>query len=68
MDLNSYQTIAKQTDQVPARGDVTIGTDIIVPLLGLAGETGELLSEYKKQLRDGDSHQLFRERVAEELG
>jgi hypothetical protein len=38
MDLNSYQTIAKQTDQVPSRGDVTIGTDIIVPLLGLAGE------------------------------
>jgi NTP pyrophosphatase (non-canonical NTP hydrolase) len=68
MDLNSYQTIAKQTDQVPSRGDVSVGIDIIVPLLGLAGETGELLSEYKKQLRDGDSHQLFRERVAEELG
>ena len=40
----------------------------VVPLLGLAGETGELLSEYKKHLRDGDSHLLFRERVSEELG
>jgi NTP pyrophosphatase (non-canonical NTP hydrolase) len=37
-------------------------------MLGLAGEAGELLSEYKKHLRDGPSHQLFRERVAEELG
>jgi NTP pyrophosphatase (non-canonical NTP hydrolase) len=68
MDLNSYQAIAQQTDKVPSRGGATVGTDLIIPLLGLAGETGELLSEYKKQLRDGDSHKLFRERVAEELG
>lgn len=27
-----------------------------------------MLSEYKKHLRDGDSHLLFKERVAEELG
>ncbi|HEV3456481.1 MAG TPA: nucleoside triphosphate pyrophosphohydrolase family protein, partial [Thermoanaerobaculia bacterium] len=44
------------------------GPEMIVPLLGMAGEVGELLSEYKKYLRDGDSHKLFRERVAEELG
>jgi len=37
-------------------------------LLGLAGEAGTLLSEYKKHLRDGDAHQLHKERVAEELG
>jgi NTP pyrophosphatase (non-canonical NTP hydrolase) len=41
---------------------------LVVPLLGLAGETGELLSEYKKHLRDGNSHLLFKDRVAEELG
>ena len=37
-------------------------------MLGLAGETGQLLSEYKKHLRDGEAHPLFEERVSEELG
>jgi NTP pyrophosphatase (non-canonical NTP hydrolase) len=41
---------------------------MMIPLLGLAGEAGELLTEYKKFLRDGESHMLFRERFAEELG
>ena len=41
---------------------------VIVPLLGLAGEAGGLLSEYKKYLRDGAAHRLFKERVGEELG
>ena len=41
---------------------------LIVPMLGLAGETGQLLSEYKKHLRDGEAHRLFKERVSEELG
>ena len=40
----------------------------MIPLLGLAGEAGELLTEYKKFLRDGESHTLFKERFAEELG
>ena len=35
---------------------------MIVRSLGLAGETGELLSEYKKYLRDGEAHRLFKER------
>lgn len=69
MDLNDYQRMAEATDQVPTsgRGDPA-GTDILVPLLGLAGETGEILSEYKKFLRDGPAHKLFKERLAEELG
>jgi len=37
-------------------------------LLGLAGEVGELLTEYKKHLRDGAAHQLFSTRITEELG
>ena len=41
---------------------------ILVPLLGLAGEVGELLGEHKKWFRDGDSYSLFPERVREELG
>lgn len=37
-------------------------------MLGLAGEVGELASEYKKRLRDGEAHGAHRERVEEELG
>ena len=68
MDLKQYQDEARQTDRMPAQ--VTGQTDLstIVPLLGLAGEAGGLLSEYKKFLRDGSAHSLFKERVSEELG
>ena len=65
MDFNSYQKEALRTDRVPARDDAA---SLIVPMLGLAGETGQLLSEYKKHLRDGEAHRLFKERVSEELG
>lgn len=69
MNLNTYQRQAQKTDRVPLRRNSgEAGNDLVVPLLGLAGEAGELLSEYKKHLRDGDSHLLFRERVSEELG
>lgn len=68
MNLNGYQREAQKTDRVPIRGNKHVGVDLIVPLLGLAGETGELLSEYKKHLRDGNSHQLFKDRIGEELG
>ncbi|MCP2728316.1 nucleoside triphosphate pyrophosphohydrolase family protein [Limnofasciculus baicalensis] len=64
MDFCEYQKQAQKTDQVPSK----TGNGIIVPLLGLVGEAGELLSEYKKYLRDGEAHKLFKERVAEELG
>ena len=67
MDLNDYQTQAQETDRVRS-AEGTALVDLIVPLLGLAGETGELLSEYKKHLRDGEAHVLFKDRVAEELG
>jgi len=69
MNLNTYQKEAQKTDRVPSRGEGgNAGSELVVPLLGLAGEAGELLSEYKKRLRDGDSHLLFKERVSEELG
>lgn len=64
MNFTEYQLAALETDQVPSRE----GDGIVVPLLGLAGEAGQLLSEYKKQLRDGEAHRLHKERVAEELG
>jgi NTP pyrophosphatase (non-canonical NTP hydrolase) len=68
MDFNHYQNEAQRTDRVPARDGSEDLLSLIVPMLGLAGETGQLLSEYKKHLRDGDAHRLFKERVSEELG
>src|SRR5689334_10094571 len=69
MDMNTFQELAGRTDQAPLGGQgQPAGPEMIVPLLGMAGEVGELLSEYKKYLREGDSHKLFKERVAEELG
>lgn len=64
MDLLDYQTKAHKTEQMPSAK----GMDQIIPLLGLAGEVGELLNEFKKLLRDGSAHVRFRDRLAEELG
>ncbi len=64
MDLETYQERAKRTDRNPATDE----KGMVIPLLGLAGEAGELLTEYKKFLCDGESHVLFKERFAEELG
>jgi NTP pyrophosphatase (non-canonical NTP hydrolase) len=64
MDLREYQHEAHRTE----KKIYTAGLDIMVPILGLAGEVGELLNEYKKRLRDGDAHTRFPDRVSEELG
>lgn len=61
MELREYQDQAQRTDQLPPE-------DKVVPLLGMGGEVGSLLSEYKKWLRDKDAHLLFPDQVAEELG
>jgi NTP pyrophosphatase (non-canonical NTP hydrolase) len=68
MDMKKYQLEALRTDRVPKTCDGDDKTSLIIPMLGLAGETGQLLSEYKKHLRDGDAYKLFKERVGEELG
>lgn len=64
MRFDEYQNEAEKTDIVAPDDPHAI----IVPLLGLAGEVGTLLSEYKKFLRDGSAHQRFKEQVAEDLG
>ena len=64
MDLVDYQKRARTTEQKPSAE----GVEQLVPLLGLAGEVGELLNEYKKLLRDGSAHVRFRDRLVEELG
>src|SRR5580658_4628969 len=68
MELRVYQIESLRTDQVPITEGGDTAAALIVPMLGLAGETGQLLSEYKKHLRDGEAHRLFKERVSEELG
>jgi NTP pyrophosphatase (non-canonical NTP hydrolase) len=69
MNFDEYQVLASQTDQQSGMGAVQDHLDLMmVPLLGLAGEAGELLAEHKKWLRDGRSYPLFPERVTEELG
>ena len=40
----------------------------MISLLGIAGETGTLLAEFKKKIRDKESHEGFQEKAAEELG
>lgn len=62
MDFEEYQRLAARTDRVDK------ATDVIVPLLGLGGEAGSLLTEYKKLLRDGAAHAKFPAILAEELG
>jgi NTP pyrophosphatase (non-canonical NTP hydrolase) len=64
MNFHAYQEAASRTDRNPSAD----GKGLMIPLLGLAGEAGELLSEYKKFLRDGDAHTLFKDRFAEEMG
>jgi NTP pyrophosphatase (non-canonical NTP hydrolase) len=68
MNFDDYQKEALRTDRVPGGDGADDAASLIVPMLGLAGETGQLLSEYKKHLRDGEAHRLFKDRVAEELG
>jgi len=73
MDLKDYQERARQTDQNPrpsGTGDDprTPHRHQVIPLLGLVGEVGSLLGEYKKLMRDGAIHRKFRDEVAEELG
>ena len=70
MDLHEYQRQASQTDHLgtpPAKALLT-SSAVMVPLLGLAGEVGELLSEYKKELHDGHEQQIPIDRIREELG
>lgn len=68
MKLREYQLEALKTDQVPGTRKDKDGAGIVVPLLGLAGEAGTLLTEYKKWLREGASYEIFKDRVVEELG
>ena len=77
MDLSEYQKHTQCTDQYLKENtiedsEIPNGQNIekaeLIPLLGLVGEVGSLLGEYKKLQRDGSIHQNFRDEVKEELG
>jgi len=62
MDFEEYQVEAAKTDNLPE------DKALLVAFLGLGGEAGSLLTEYKKMLRDGSAHERFPANVTEELG
>lgn len=64
LTFRQYQKLSSRTDRAKGK-DIKA---IMVPLLGLAGEAGSLLSEYKKWLREGDRYKPFTDQVSEEIG
>lgn len=64
LTFREYQEQSSRTDRAKGR-DLK---SIMVPLLGLAGEAGSLLTEYKKWLREGDRYKPFTDQVSEEIG
>jgi NTP pyrophosphatase (non-canonical NTP hydrolase) len=63
LTLNSYQSQAVVTDRIKGKGK---GLDL--PILGLFGEAGSLLSEVKKKERDSLSYLGYEGSVIEEIG
>jgi NTP pyrophosphatase (non-canonical NTP hydrolase) len=64
MRFAEYQRLALSSDKTGDHAD----RSLMVTLLGLAGEAGSLLSEYKKWFREGDAYRPFSDQVSEELG
>lgn len=68
MELGDYQREAQRTDQFAIERSERLVDPRMIPLLGMGGEVGSLLAEYKKWVRDGDAHKLFPAQIEEELG
>lgn len=62
--MNEYQNLTLKTDKNPETGY----DGLKLPLLGLFGEVGSLLSELKKKQRDADSYVGYANSVMEEFG
>ncbi len=62
MNFDEYQLESRQTAVYPDAGK----QNIIYPLLGLVGETGEVVEKIKKHIRDGTS--LNKDDLRYELG
>lgn len=69
MRFSDYQREAMKTDQLPlGQTEEERIRSLMIPLLGIAGEAGSLMNNFKRYLRDGDKYSLFNERISEELG
>jgi NTP pyrophosphatase (non-canonical NTP hydrolase) len=64
MDFTDYQHATRETSRLNCGGPQSA----VVPMLGLASETGSILNIYKKYLRDGIDVAANRELLHEELG
>lgn len=64
MHLARYQQAALKTLQPAPDG----ADAVLIPLLGLVGETGSVISAYKKRLRDGPDAGPSKQQLREELG
>jgi len=62
--LNEYQEFTRQTDKNQKKDY----EGLMLPLLGIYGEVGSLLSELKKKQRDAGSYVGYADSVVEELG
>lgn len=65
MEFSKYQTEAKKTIQDYIKGKEA---NNLVPFLGLIGEAGSVITELKKNLRDGKSYTNYKNKLKEELG
>ena len=65
MEFSSYQQDAKKTIQDYIKGREA---NTLVPFLGLIGEAGSVITELKKNLRDGNSYTNYKNKLKEELG
>lgn len=68
MDLREFQDRAQATDRTGANYENEAHRDVVVALLGIAGELGTLAATYKKYLRDGLAYTLHSDHLAEEIG
>lgn len=69
MNFNDYQDTVKKFDQFSATSDPT-QPGFTAKLLGLSGETGEVMEKFKKILRDqaGQVTSENKEEIKKELG
>jgi len=65
MEFSKYQIEAKKTIQDYIKGKES---NKVVPFLGLIGEAGSVISELKKNLRDGNAYTNYKAKLKEELG